>query len=122
MLVMSTLNISVAVAVPMSTDVLGPVASAVTFSGTLSTGLVESIIFTFCPLEILLLFESVAVHVTSVSPKGNSFGASLVTITGNISMAVAGLRVRGVFSAVASATTSPCTVSTGFVVSLTVMV
>ncbi|MNC65503.1 hypothetical protein D3C75_1158010 [compost metagenome] len=68
-----------------------------------------------------LLFASVAVHVTFVVPMENSFGASFTTITGKISFADAPLTTTGVCIAVASTTISPCTVSTGLVVSFTVI-
>ena len=118
---MVTWKISVAEAEPIFTWVLLPVASTVRLSGSLSEGGVESITLTFWVAVTLLLFASFAVQITSVSPSLYLSGASLEIVTGNISVAVAGSRVTGVSTAVASTTTSPCTVMTGFVVSLTVI-
>ncbi|MNI35216.1 hypothetical protein D3C73_892330 [compost metagenome] len=121
LLVIFTLKISSAVAVPMETAVLLPSASLVMFAGIVSTGLTVSTTITFCVAVMMLLFASVAVHVTFVVPIGNSFGASLTTMTGKISVADAPVTTTGVFTAAASTTISPCTVSTGLVVSFTVI-
>ena len=60
-----TVNISVAVAVPIAIGVLNPVASyLVILAGSISTGCVLSFIVTYCSAVTLFPFSSIAVKVT----------------------------------------------------------
>ena len=61
---------SVATASPMSTGVNIAVASLVMSSGTSRSGHVLSVMVIFCVLVIAFPFASVAVHVTTVVPRG----------------------------------------------------
>ncbi|MNC24024.1 hypothetical protein D3C75_720650 [compost metagenome] len=61
-------KISVTTGWPISTFVLSPVASAVLSPGSVTSGLVVSVIVTVCVPLVLLPFSSVAVQVTSVLP------------------------------------------------------
>ena len=113
----STGNISVASAFPMSTGVLIAVASVVISSGLISNGLVVSTMFTFCIAVVTFPFASVAVHSTSVVPIGKTSGALFLISTGNMSVAVASPISTGVSTAVASVVISSGFISNGFVVS-----
>ena len=117
---------SVAVAWPMSTGVPSQlVCSALASAGTVRSGGVVSTTVTFCVPVAELPESSVAVHVTTVSPRGNTAGASFVIATSvsQMSAAVAWPMSTDVPSPlVCSAVTAPGTVSTGEVVSTTVTV
>ena len=113
---------SVAVACPISTGVLIAIASAVLASGTVNTGFVVSTIVISCFAVETLPFSSVAVHVTVVVPSLYFAGASFVITTLNISLAVAPPILTGVSNPIASAVTGPGTTSTGFVVSVIVII
>ena len=77
----SASQMSVALAWPMLTAVPSRlVCSAVASSGTVRTGTVVSAIVTVCVSVAELPASSVAVHVTVVVPRGNTSGASLVTM------------------------------------------
>ncbi|MNC53961.1 hypothetical protein D3C75_1034160 [compost metagenome] len=59
-----------AAAMPISTGVLTAVASTVLSSGTVSTGFVVSTTLIFCTFVDTFPLTSVAVQMTSVTPKG----------------------------------------------------
>ena len=61
---------SVAVADPIATTVCNPVASAVTSPGKVNTGGVVSTTVTVCTPVDAFPSSSVAVHVTTVEPRG----------------------------------------------------
>ena len=110
-------NRSFAVAVPIATVLSTPLASTVTSAGTVSTGTVVSCTVTFWVAVDTLPLASVAVHVTVVVPSGNVAGASEVTVTGKMSVAVAVPIATVLNTPLASAVTLAGTVSTGAVVS-----
>ena len=117
-----TLNMSVAVACPISTGVFMAVASDILLSGTFKTGGVLSVTVMFWVPVVELPFASVAVQVTFVVPTEKpSLGASLVTVTANMSLASASPRFTIVFSASASTVLSFGTVRLGLVVSTIVI-
>ena len=85
---------SLADATPMSTVVMGPVACAVTSAGMARVGAVVSSTVTFCGADAEFPASSVAVQVTTVVPRGNFAGASLViaisatALTSSVAVAV----------------------------------
>ena len=113
-------KISVAVAVPIATEVWGPVASVVTLAGTVRAGTVVSATVTVCVPVVVRPFPSVAVYVTVVVPSGKVAGALLVTVAPKISVAVAVPIATVLLTALASTLTLPGTVRAGAVVSATV--
>ena len=83
-------KMSVAVAVPISTGVVIPVASVVTSGGSVTTGGVVSTTVTNCVSVVAELPDvSVAVQCTSVVPSGNLARESVVMGKG-VEMGVAG--------------------------------
>lgn len=112
---------SVALAVPMLTTVLTPVASIVISAGGVKTGGVVSLTVMICWAVVLLLLESMAVQVTWVVPGLKPVGASLFTVTGKRSVAVPFPMSTAVRAPVASTVLSAGTVNTGGVVSVIVI-
>ena len=117
-----TSNISLYSGVPKFTGVpVAEVASSVLSAGAVSSGGVVSRTVTYCTFSVLLLFASTAVQVTFVVPKGNTSGASFVTVTPKISLYTGVPSSTGVpVAEVASTVLSAGAVSSGGVVSRTV--
>ena len=72
----------------LTTLLSNPIASTVTSLGAVIFGAVVSTTVTVCVAVTKLPDESVAIHVTTVSPNGNTSGASFAIITGCTSITV----------------------------------
>ena len=115
---------SVAVALPIATSVVVPVASAFILAGGVTVGAPPSVIVTVCVAVPVLPASSVAVHVTTVTPTGKGPVLSAVTVTepSTKSVALAAPRPTAVVVPVDGALTSAGASTLGGVLSVTVIV
>ena len=110
-------------ACPMLTGVLIPVASTFTSFGIVRSGFVVSTTVMLCSTMLSFPFSSITFHFIMVVPIGNSLvSGQLLEITiGNISCASGTCICTGVKIPVASTLISAGAVTTGLVVSVTVI-